>query len=77
MNRASLAYKSKAMTVVLSLVGRIITDLGLALFGVKNADGGYDHSFMFKDPEMTEDDLDTSDTAAGYLDMQSETVGYV
>lgn len=41
----------------------------------RNADGGYDQSFMFKDPKMTEDDLDTSDTQEGYSDMQSKLLG--
>lgn len=74
MNRASLAYKA-------SYDGSVIVGWqdhhGPWFSSVwrKNADGGYDHSFMFKDPEMTEDDLDTSDTAAGYLDMQSKLLG--
>lgn len=73
-NRASLAYKA-------SYDGSVIVGWqdhhGPWFSSVwrKNADGGYDHSFMFKDPEMTEDDLDTSDTAAGYLDMQSKLLG--
>lgn len=74
MNRASMAYKA-------SYDGSVIVGWqdhhGPWFSSVwrKNADGGYDQSFMFKDPEMTEDDLDTSDTAAGYLDMQSKLLG--
>lgn len=74
MNRASMAYKA-------SYDGSVIVgwqDHHGPWFGSvwrKNADGGYDQSFMFKDSEMTEDDLDTSDTAAGQQDMQSKLLG--
>lgn len=41
----------------------------------RNASGGYDQSFMFKDPNMTEDDLDTSYTQEGIADMNSKLLG--
>lgn len=41
----------------------------------KNASGGYDQSLMLKDPDMTEDDLDTSYTQEGMSDMNSKLLG--
>ena len=41
----------------------------------KNASGGYDQSFIFKDPDMTEDDLDMSFTQEGITAMNSNLLG--
>ena len=41
----------------------------------RNADGGYDQSLMPKDPNLTEDDVDMSDTSEGRLDMNAKLLG--
>lgn len=73
-NRASLAYKS-------SYDGSVIVgwqDHHGPWFGSvwrKNDNGGYDQSLMIANPDLTEDDIDMSDTPEGRTDMNKKLLG--
>lgn len=73
-NRASLAYKA-------SYDGSVIVgwqDHHGPWFGSvwrKNDNGGYDQSLMIANPDLTEDDIDMSDTPEGRIDMGKNIVG--
>lgn len=73
-NRASMAYKA-------SYDGSVIVgwqDHHGPWFGSvwrKNDNGGYDQSLMIANPDLTEDDIDMSDTPEGRIDMSKNIVG--